>query len=686
MGEPNPYADDPYECLGIGPDASKIEVKVAAGKAMNRYNPDKVAPERKHEVRKKLYRIRDAKRAILDGEAFGDPPEPEPDAGSSGSDDGTPGPETGGRTRDPEPVSLTLEVVSSAPTVGEDVTVRVVEEDGEGVGDATVEFGDETKPTDEDGTATFTPESSGTTRITAEKESDEREYTDAALTIEIEERTRKLDVWVPEFAVAPSTTVELTVTDDDGHAVEDATVSTDGEELRTGSDGTVSVEYDAPGTYDVFAEKSGCEGDFEQVRVEKRTESLGITSDASTVRVGETVTFDVEGGGGPAVTVTFAGESKPVEGAGRVSFEPDAVGTFTARASVPDTDETEYEDATVSVDVEPIPLSIGAEDSTVPTDTPVQFAVVDEESRDPVDDVTVVTSAGDEASTTDGRVSFEFADSGEVEVRAGDDDDRYETAVGRITVEPAERELAIEAGVEAVEAGEPFTVTVRDSSGSRVENATVEMAGETWTTDERGRARVATSIADRHTVTARKRDGVTDYVPAETVVGVGDLEPLSLDANRTEITSGDSVRFTVRDDRTDGPVEGARVEAEHQYTNESTKRETDEGGSCVMTFDEGGRVDAKAYQVIDGVPEESNTLRVQVERTKRIDPESSGESILGDIDPEAAVGKVLMLATVAALVVGIGAIILQGFDGVWILGVSLGLAAVSVVGYMQIML
>jgi protocatechuate 3,4-dioxygenase beta subunit len=296
----------------------------------------------------------------------------------------------------------------------------------------------------------------------------------------------------------------------------------------------------------------------------------------------------------------------------------------------------------------------------------------------------ITTSNGKKSTTNSGSVSFEFHEPGDIILTAGGSSPDYESVTSELEVIPDEIKLSIELSRKEIDPSEEVEVIVRDSAGDRVENALVDIDGESWRTDSRGKVHIYPEREGYYEISADKETDITSYTTATEVLRVGEPELLRINLNRETITSGDSVTVTVYDDRTDTPVSGARVEFDHSMMGDLETKITDEDGQVNPSFDNGGRVTMTATKIIDGLEETSSKKVLQVNRTKKSSkPPDDGFPIER---VKTFVGKRLMnVVSLFAIVIGIGAVIIQGLSALWVLGLAVFVSIISVIAYTQIM-
>jgi hypothetical protein len=657
MAEPNPYAGDPYERLGLDSDASPTEVKTAAAAAKGKFNPDRAPPDRKSEFRELLYRIRDAEDAIIN--------DTEPKYGAKPHPDGT-------------PLEITLETTN--PINGDTLKFLITDSDDTPIKNVEVTFDSETKKTNKLGQVEFTPTTAGSIEVRASKVGFDPVYEPASMTIEVTDRTPTLSIDASKTYIPPHSDIEVTVTDNVGDPVTGAAVTGKDIDTVTDSSGTTDITFPSKGKFEVTAEKEGFESDTVEFVVEKQTETVSLDYNPEVPYVDETITVSATAPDSSNIDIEFNEETKSLTESGEVQFETDSAGTFSIEASAADTEDTRYEPASTNVSVAAIPLEVTATPSRLPKEETTNITVREAHTADTVNDIQVTTSDGKKSSTKSGTASFEFHKAGEITITAGESSPRYESATAELEVYD-ETDLTIELSSGAVEPGEGVKITVRDKDGNRVENASVELDGETWTTNRQGAVRIEPETKGNHEIQASKDGDLSTYNPAKKTLRVGNPRPLRIIPNRDRTTAGDSVRVTVHDDRNDTTISGARVEAEHSNIG-GVSEITDEKGQVSMTFNEGGIVTMTATKVIDGIEETSTETTITVDRT------TTGANNNDPVIPielfKNLVAKGLMMVGLLALIVGIGAVIVQGLSAAWMLGLGVFVSIISVLGYAQI--
>lgn len=318
MSEPDPFADDPHDVIGVEPGATVDEIRVAAGKAKRMYNPESHPKDEREAAREAFYSIKDAEAELLEGARRGDTPRAldlsVPSEVETGEmevrvRDGGGAPVEGiavvvartddrgderTATTDEEgyaavsvPTAGEYEVTASVEMVVERATVtvepRVVEPDvaldddwvvgepatvavsveGEPVAGALVGVGDDREETDVNGLAEFRPKTAGEKPVTVIVDNtDSRTVCDWTGDIEVARAVAGLTVDVDDPAAAWTKT-KLRVTAD-GDPVDGAVVGSlddrlvaetrDGDQPET-VDGTAAVQFTEPGDATVYADR-----------------------------------------------------------------------------------------------------------------------------------------------------------------------------------------------------------------------------------------------------------------------------------------------------------------------------------------------------------------------------------------------------------------------------------------------
>jgi hypothetical protein len=355
MGDPEPFADDPYDVLGVEPSASLEEIEMAVAKAKATYNPDMYSEEEKREARDAFYEIIEAEEALLDGDHEGH----QTDNPSSIEVETLTDPHTGTVpvtvSRDGEPVVGATVVVSETDetavtdetgeaavrietageyeinaaidvavdtthvsvsprvveptvdvaddwTVGQPSAVAVAVED-EPVAGVTVWVGNESTETTADGVAEITPQQGGELPVVVPSDGRSRwQFEKWRDSVEVARGVRRLDLQAPTLTTVDTPT-EITV-EAAGEPVDAATVTSVGtptadEQQIEATDGTAQVTFTAAGEAELEATAAPTDDyeydpDTQSIDVWPTSPTGTVSLDGSTVAIGETVTVSVE--------------------------------------------------------------------------------------------------------------------------------------------------------------------------------------------------------------------------------------------------------------------------------------------------------------------------------------------------------------------------------------------------------
>ncbi|WP_436903036.1 beta strand repeat-containing protein [Halovenus halobia] len=210
------------------------------------------------------------------------------------------------------PLDVDFESSSGSQTGSLDVSAS--DQNGEAIEGATVSVNGQTAQTDASGVATFSGLETGTYDVTVEAEG---ESATTQATVEADSTTTT-DVTVE---LPPETgTLEVSASDQNGNALEGATVSVNGQTTQTDASGVATFSGLETGTYDVTVEAEG-ESATAQATVEADSTT---TADVTVELPPETGTLEVsvsdQDGNALDATVSVNGQSGSTDG-GAVSFE-----------------------------------------------------------------------------------------------------------------------------------------------------------------------------------------------------------------------------------------------------------------------------------------------------------------------------------------------------------------------------
>ncbi|MFB6196267.1 MAG: carboxypeptidase regulatory-like domain-containing protein [Haloplanus sp.] len=398
--------------------------------------------------------------------------------------------------------SLRFARCPDAATVGDEISVRVTDADGNGVSGVTVESAATVAdPTDANGETTLTLASAGQVRLTASKgRSSTTEYDDATTTVSVDPRRVALDIAQYPDTVAVDDDVTVRVVDGGGDPVDSVAVSTDTDSATTDADGfaTLSFAGATPGSARIRAEKSDTADetfttDTVAVTVTQKQLSLRLRCLTDSPVVGEPTTFEVtDVDGDPVADAFVSGGSSSnavtdADGTATVTF--DQAGPVTVFASKDDRAGVSYGGAECRVDVERRreSLRIEAFDTNVEVGDDVTVYVVDGDSE-PVAGAEVTGDSATTATTgPGGRATIQFDDHGKQSITVTKDPDetaRYDGDSATLIVDEPTRTVSMVDVPDDVNAGEEVELRVVDESGDPVAGAQVTARGRTATTVE----------------------------------------------------------------------------------------------------------------------------------------------------------------------------------------------------------
>lgn len=407
MTDPDPTAETAHECLGVPPDASHEEVKLAAAHAKSQFNPDHHPEPEKRAVRDRFHAVRAAEEALLSDGEF-PPPRLRLDRETGDDvDDGdneADGHDDEADDTDDERPTLSVLPRSETVVVGEPVVVEVREATGDRLDHGEVVVGDAAASVAH-GRATVTVTEPGSKTVVAR--ADGRV---ARTTVTVVPETVALCLDCSATRVAVGDSLEVAVRrQSDGGLVRGATVHTDRGETHDATHGTVTLGPTRPGELRVTATDDASDRSYEPATTVVTVEPAG---DALSVEAPATVRPDTSFGvivrdtaGRPVEAARVAvrrGEESLVadttDGAGRTRLSVPVPGSYTLRAtaSEPGVDPAER---TLTVAPERTTLALSVVDRPTAR-KPVGRVVVRDEWGRPVAGATV-TAAGEETATDD---------------------------------------------------------------------------------------------------------------------------------------------------------------------------------------------------------------------------------------------------------------------------------------------
>jgi len=341
-----------------------------------------------------------------------------------------------------------------------------------------------------------------------------------------------LSLSVNRSTLAPNESVAVTVTDDDGDPVSNATVVAGDQRATTDADGRASLRVRRAGTVTISADKAGDnetayrEGTV-QVTVERLPVDLDLSTNVSTVRVDEPVAVELSRAdtGAPVSGRVRVGNRTVDVADGRATVRFDAAGAYTLTANRSQTATERFRTASADVTVERrrAALVVWLADDTLLVD---QSTLVRVQRSDTGEGVAATVQVGGRTVETGGSGYGVLSglSAGEYEVRASADPTTrvaFEEATATLTVERETVPLSVTANVSEPAGGQPVAVTVtRGDTGAPV-NGTVTVGGETYRTGADGRVVLSFERPGNRTIDARtERTRTERFEAARTSVDV----------------------------------------------------------------------------------------------------------------------------------------------------------------------
>lgn len=186
----------------------------------------------------------------------------------------------------PETVDVDVAVEGSDHEIGDTVTVHVTEgASGRPIEDAEVAIGTESDTTDGSGETQLSLPETGEVTVTATKSvtDDDRNYGEGRERIPVSKRQRSLTIESIDGKRMENAALTVTVIDDRGDPVEDATVVTNwGHDERTDAEGTATIGLDDDGSLKIEARKESEDVAFDSAtsveQIDEFTRELEIES------------------------------------------------------------------------------------------------------------------------------------------------------------------------------------------------------------------------------------------------------------------------------------------------------------------------------------------------------------------------------------------------------------------------
>lgn len=234
-----------------------------------------------------------------------------------------------------EQVEISVAVEGNDYELGGEVVVHVTEvESGAPVPQAEVTIGTQTRKTNATGEARLSLEAAGssvTIEATKPAEDEDRTYRDGETEIEVSKKQAGLHIESIEGKQMEQATLTIQIIDNQGHSLEDATISTDwGHKETTDDNGEARIELEDDGRLTITAEKETHTVDYgtdsRTLKIGEFTRELVIASAPSVKNPGETATIHITDNAGNDVanaTVTSSeqiGKEWTTDEDGTVSF------------------------------------------------------------------------------------------------------------------------------------------------------------------------------------------------------------------------------------------------------------------------------------------------------------------------------------------------------------------------------
>jgi len=423
-------------------------------------------------------------------------------------------------------VDLTLEQEDER----NELTVEVTDTDGNGLNNAEVEVGGETKDTNSRGRVRFSL-GDGSYNIQASKEGytsrSTREYVSGDESVSI------------ELSSMESETFDLTVEveDDYGNSLDDVDVEVDGETKDTNSRGRVRFSLEE-GDYEVEASKEGYDSESRDVEIDGSDESIDFTLEEDDEEENG-LTVNVEDEDGDAVDgadVEVDGEMKDTNSRGRVRFSLEDGGYWVDVSKIGYNSEREYvrmDGRDKSIDIE-----ISRDDNNDDDEEKFDLTVeVRDEGGDRISDADVEVDGEMKDTNSRGRVRFSL-ENGFYDVIA--EKRGYSSEYEEVRIDGADESVTLYLDEKDDYREYDLNVAVEDQYGNRVDEAVVTADNARDRTDSDGEAYFRDLREGSYRVVASK-DG---YLP--------DSRSLELDRDR-------DITMVLR-------KSSSEVEAEYDYT------------------------------------------------------------------------------------------------------------------------
>jgi protocatechuate 3,4-dioxygenase beta subunit len=499
MPSVDPFATDPYDRLGVLRTESLSDIKQKSQKLSSEYQKkyknavDGSQEETEH--KQALNKIKEAYSEIRE------------------------------KKQSIHPDQIVLDAIPTKSTVQfkQDLIIEVVDtQNGNPVSDVSLRIdGRRLARTNNKGKGILKPGSTGTVAIVAtRRDSGGKSYRDDAIEVEVEPKQETL-----EFANIPSSTTvgeptTFIVTNEKGQPKSNVTVEAGEIRERTGSNGEATLTIGSTGKVTVTASQADTSTiEFNNARstinVNPRSIPLHFAKYPNSIAIGSNAEFKIvteDNDSAVGAELEFQGETKSVgkEGIAIMPVEAKSIGMKSATASKQGSDEIQYQNATVQVQVtrKSETLNIDVVSGPVVVDQLVKLRISDG-SGNPICGATVAID-GQKVGKTDenGAISATFPYAGKTDIKAIKNDDQtttYKDASTTVDVDRTQKHLRLVNFDSEVTTDTPVFIQVIDMNGQPVEGATVATDSRASDmTDQDGQAVITFSRTGRINIEATK--------------------------------------------------------------------------------------------------------------------------------------------------------------------------------------
>lgn len=541
MGDADPFANDPYDRLGVSKSDSFQTIKSEAEQVMQEY----MQKAQNASSQSEKDRYTDAFDNLQD--AFEEIEQQKQDAGPSR------------RVLDASANPATVEL-------GEKTEINVKDDKGNKVEACSLKIdGRRRGRTDANGTESIEPRNTGTVTVDVEKDPvGGVSYKDTTVELNVEKKQTALRFADPPDRVDSGDQVTLTVENEDGIEIRDAEVTAPTESATTNGSGeaTVTITGDGQVTITVTRAKSSTTKYTDaqtSIEVDPRTVPLSFKSAPTRASVDDTIAFTVFVDGNPiqSAQVTVDGDSATTGSRGRahVTLSSAMPGKQTANVTKSDDPGVTYTDDQTKLKISKadVDMSLTLAESTPTVDDTVRVSVTDQHSNG-IEDARLAVDGDEEVRTgSSGDAQISFGTGGKTTVSATKPDDKrknYHSEQITVDVERHVKNLQLRNVPAHATTGEAIDVIVEQDNGQAVSEAKVKTeGGDSDTTGRGGSATVEFTVAGSRKLTAEKSpDKKTRYNSAKEHVSVEKPQrSLKIVESPDEAQQNDSIRVRVKD-------------------------------------------------------------------------------------------------------------------------------------------